>query len=111
MKTILFLFAFLNLFLFSCSNEDEKAFDWESNGQKIQRGQVIANFPKDSVGDVRMNEIVDSLNLIIASSLRFMDGPHNWQMFGDKPITYYFRPGKFMPMTELKVISIFLFIE
>ncbi len=102
MKTTLFLFALLPSFLLSCSNDDEKAFDWESNGLKIEKGKVIAYFPKDSLTDLRMNQIVDSIDLIITASLRFIDGPHNWQVFGDRPITYYFRPGRFISVTDVK---------
>ncbi len=89
------------MLLLACSNDTDESFDWEKNGAKIEKGRVIAFFPKDSVSAARMNELVDSLNFGIEATLHYMGGPYGWQKFREKPITYYFEPGNFVSVTDV----------
>lgn len=102
MKINFLLATLLYVSLIACSNDsEENSFDWENNGVKIERDNVIAYFPKDSLDEPRMNEIVDSLNLGIDSTLSYIGGPYDWQVFGNAPITYYFEPGNFVSVTDV----------
>ncbi|MFZ5972792.1 MAG: hypothetical protein ACOYXA_14490 [Bacteroidota bacterium] len=102
LKVKLILSAVIMLQLLGCSNDTEEEFDWSNNGVKVEKGRVIAFFPKDSVSEERMNELVDSLNIGIEATLRYMGGPYQWQVFGDRPVTYYFEPGNFVSVTDIE---------
>ncbi len=82
---------------FSCSSDksEERRKYFKTNGIEINRGRVIAWFPKDSVSERRMNEIVDTINIGIAVADKFIGGPREWQLFNSKKLTYYFSPGPF----------------
>ncbi|MBI1766782.1 MAG: hypothetical protein HY015_06070 [Bacteroidetes bacterium] len=81
----------------SCSSDknEERRKYLETNGIEIKKERVIAWFPKDSVSEKRMNEIVDTLNMGIALADKFIGGPKEWQMFSNKKLTYYYSPGPF----------------
>lgn len=103
MRTHVLLATILVGSIIGCSTDNEEtSFDWVKNGVKIERDNVIAYFPKDSVDERRMNEIVDSLNLGIDLALSYIGGPYDWQVFGNTPITYYFEPGNFVSVTDVR---------
>lgn len=98
---MILLLAFCALLSRCTNNDDGDSFDWQQNGVRIEKGKVIAFFPKDSLAESRMNEIVDSLNLGIDASIEFIGGPYEWQSFANKPVTYYFEPGNFVSVTDI----------
>ncbi len=94
--------AILLASLIGCSTDNEDTpFDWVNDGIKIEKGKVVAYFPKDSVSEPRMNEIVDSLNLGIESAISLIGEPQDWQVLSDKPVKYYFESGDFVSITDI----------
>jgi hypothetical protein len=77
-------------------NNAERMADLDENGVRLTGAQAIALFPKDSLPENRMAEIVDSLDLQISTARKFMGGPLPWQLFGIQPITFYFSNGDFV---------------
>jgi hypothetical protein len=96
--------AFIGLVLIITSCSGKKDFErvnfLKTDGIVINRDRVIAYFPKDSIPENRMNEIVDTLNLGIMLANKFIGGPIDWQVFKDKKLTYYFSPGYFVSHTS-----------
>jgi hypothetical protein len=84
------------LFLTCCGSKDDPGVDLKTNGIKFESGRAIAWFPKDSLPESRMKEIVDSLNFGIVTAQKFLQGPLEWQYLGNKSINYYFLPGNFV---------------
>ncbi|HVN58946.1 MAG TPA: hypothetical protein VMT63_11650 [Bacteroidales bacterium] len=91
--------AVLILLIVSCSY-DKTAKNLRQEGTVINRDRVIAYFPKNSLPENRMNEIVDTINLGIALAEKYMGGPYDWQVFKGKQLTYYFCEGNFMSTTS-----------
>ena len=83
----------------SCS-DDETINILRTEGVVINRERVIACFPKNSIPENRMNEIVDTINLGIALADKYIGGPYGWQSFKNKQLTYYFCDGNFMSTTS-----------
>jgi hypothetical protein len=68
-----------------------------NTGTKIADKNVIAWFPKDSLSEKRMREIVDTLNLGVKAAAEFINSPLPWQVHQmDSPYTFYFRPDSFI---------------
>jgi hypothetical protein len=91
--------AVLILLMVSCSN-DETINTLRTQGVFINRERVIAYFPKNSIPENRMNEIVDTINLGITLADKYIGGPYDWQVFKNKQLTYYFCEGNFMSTTS-----------
>ena len=85
--------------MISCSN-DKTINTLRTEGVVICRERVIAYFPKNSIPEKRMNEIVDTINLGITLADKYMGGPYDWQVFKNKKLTYYFCSGNFMSTTS-----------
>lgn len=85
--------------MLSCSN-DETINTLRTEGIVINRERVIAYFPKNSIPENRMNEIVDTINLGITLADRYIGGPYDWQVFKNKQLAYYFCEGNFMSTTS-----------
>jgi hypothetical protein len=94
-----FILAVLIILLVSCSN-DETINTLRTEGVVINRERVIAFFPKNSIPENRMNEIVDTINLGIILAEKYIGGPYDWQVFKNKQVTYYFCEGNFMSTTS-----------
>lgn len=78
-----------------------------NNGVQIKKGKTIAWFPKDSLSDKSMNELVDTINLGIAAAEKFIGAPLAWQYHQkDEPYTYFFRLDSFIAHTHGGFISI-----
>ncbi|HET9486695.1 MAG TPA: hypothetical protein VFO54_04650 [Chryseosolibacter sp.] len=77
-------------------NNTERRIELTRAGSKVESGRVVAWFPKDSLAESRMKEIVDTLNLEIAQAEKFMGAPHPWQVFAGQPIEFYFSRGDFV---------------
>jgi hypothetical protein len=91
--------AVLILLMVSCSN-DETINTLRTQGVFINRERVIAYFPKNSIPENRMNEIVDTINLGITLADKYIGGPYDWQVFKNKQLIYYFCEGNFMSTTS-----------
>ncbi len=89
------------LLIVSCSrsSDDDGVIQLRQNGIKVEDKKVIAWFPRDSLSNNEMKEIVDSLNLGIELAKSYIKSPYNWQVFANQPITYYFMPGNFISQT------------
>lgn len=77
-------------------NDSLRTIELHSRGVKIEKGRVVAWFPKDSLSSQRMQGIVDTLNLGIMKVEALMGAPFSWQVFANKPVVYYFSPEKFV---------------
>jgi hypothetical protein len=68
-----------------------------NNGIKITKGKAICWFPKDSLSEETMNQIVDTINIGIAAAGKFINAPLTWQMHPmDEPYVLYFRSDRFI---------------
>lgn len=66
-------------------------------GVKIQKRNIIAWFPKDSLPEREMNKIVDTLIIGVKAAENFIKAPLAWQTHQkDTPYTYYFRLDSFV---------------
>jgi len=71
--------------------------DLVNNGIKVTKGKAICWFPKDSLSEEQMSQIVDLVNAGIASAEKFINAPLSWQMHPkDDPYIFYFRPDRFI---------------
>lgn len=94
-----YITTILMLLVVSCSKDETKQL-LQSEGIVIERGKVIAYFPKNSLPESRMNEIVDTINLGITLADKYIGGPYDWQVFKNRQLTYYFCEGNFMSTTS-----------
>ena len=68
-----------------------------NNGVRIANGKVICWFPKDSLSEKRMNEIIDMINAGIRGAEKFIQAPLSWQVHKPtEPYTFYFRFDRFV---------------
>ena len=68
-----------------------------NNGIKLNKGKVIAWFPKDSLSEDRMNGILDTLQMGITAAEKYIRAPRSWQVQQkESPYTYYFRTDRFI---------------
>jgi hypothetical protein len=66
-------------------------------GVKVQKKNIIAWFPKDSLSDNEMNKIVDMLVVGVEAAENFLRAPLPWQVHQKgTPYTYYFRLDSFV---------------
>jgi hypothetical protein len=74
-----------------------------ASGIRIADKNVVAWFPKDSLSEKRMRELVDTFNLGIKAATEFINSPLPWQVhqFGS-PYTFYFPPDSFVSHASLK---------
>ncbi|QHL86875.1 hypothetical protein GU926_05255 [Nibribacter ruber] len=87
----------LGLFLVSSCGGNagkERVDELTSTGVKVENERVTAWFPKDSVQDIRMKEIADSLQQIIIASEQ-MIGNQPWQQFKGKKDKLLFQRRQF----------------
>jgi len=67
------------------------------NGVYQKKGKVIAWFPKDSLSNKRMHEILDTLNIGITAAEKFIKAPLFWQVQQKNDYyTFYFRLDSFI---------------
>jgi len=94
--------------LYRISPEDSVNITYLVNtGVQIKKGRTIAWFPKDSLSEKHMNELVDTINLGIAAAEKFIGAPLSWQYHQkDEPFTYFFRLDTFIAHTNGGFISI-----
>lgn len=94
------------LLLSACSSSKELS-SFKEEAIRIEKDKVVAYFEKDRIQDDRLYEIVDTINLGIELFHQLINGPFDWQKYGNKQITYYFEPGKFIAhTTKLNEIEI-----
>jgi len=68
-----------------------------NHGVKIADKRTIAWFPKDSLSDEKMREIVEMINRGISGAEKFIRAPLPWQVHKPgNPFTFYFRYDKFV---------------
>lgn len=68
-----------------------------ANGVKISSRKVTAWFPKDSLPEKKMNEIVIMLNTGINGAEKFINTPLPWQVHNqNEPYIFYFRFDRFV---------------
>jgi len=67
------------------------------NGVRIKNEKVIAWFPKDSLSEKRMKEILDTLNIGVTAAEKFIKAPLPWQVQQKNDFyTFYFRLDSFI---------------
>lgn len=67
-----------------------------TRGRAYRSGQVIVWAPPESLAARWLDAFVDSLATGIDAMRRLMGGPYPWQRIGERPITYYLSPGRFV---------------
>ena len=68
-----------------------------NNGVRIADDRVIAWFPKDSLSEKRMQEIMDMLKAGITEAEKYINAPLSWQAHKPgEPFTFYFRYDRFI---------------
>lgn len=77
-------------------NDSLRVIHLHEKGVKIEKGRVVAWFPKDSLTISRMQSIVDTLNLGVIEVEALMGAPLSWQVYANKPVVYYFSPERFI---------------
>lgn len=97
--------CFILILVFGCylskaqgwgDNDSLRVVHLHNQGVMVERGRVVAWFPKDSLSLARMNSIVDTLNLGIIKVEELMGAPLSWQVYANQPVVYYFSPEKFI---------------
>jgi hypothetical protein len=74
-----------------------------NNGLRIVDRNVVAYFPKDSLSQTQMQKIVDTLNIGIKASEKFIHAPMPWQIQDTNSIyTFYFRPDRFISHASMQ---------
>lgn len=98
MKNTLILLAFLigHSSVFG-QDDSTRMAQLISYGQKIEKGRVVIWLSKNSLSDKRMNGILDTLNLGIVKASELINAPKAWQVFADKPITFFLCDDDFVP--------------
>jgi hypothetical protein len=67
-----------------------------NHGVKISNDKVICWFPKDSLSEKSMNEIIEMITIGIKGAEKLMNSPLSWQTHSyNTPYTIYFRFDKF----------------
>ncbi len=67
----------------------------DRHGVAMVGAHVVARFPKDSLSDARMREIVGRLDRGIAEAKRLVNRP-DWEFRGDRRVFFYFADGNFI---------------
>jgi len=85
------------------ANDSIRMAGLHQNGIKIQAGDVIAWFPKDSLTNERMRAITDTMNLGIRLVKKYIKSPLPWQRLKEgQHITFYFSPDNFISHANQK---------
>lgn len=67
------------------------------HGIKIERRKAICWFPADSLAELRMNGIADTINTGITAAEKFIHAPLDWQAHSfNVPYVFYFRSDTFI---------------
>jgi hypothetical protein len=73
-----------------------------NNGIKITKGKAICWFPKDSLSESQMNQIVDTINVGIRAAEKFINAPFAWQVHPmSAAYVFYFRVDSFISHASL----------
>jgi hypothetical protein len=73
-----------------------------NNGIKITKGKAICWFPKDSLSEMQMSQIADTLSTGIVAAERFIKAPLSWQArLMNDPYVFYFRLDSFISHASL----------
>jgi hypothetical protein len=79
------------------SADDSSRIAWlERHGRTVRGRNAIVVAPADSFTDVAQRALADSLNRGVAALRRLMGAPHPWQRIGDRPVTFYVSPDRFI---------------
>lgn len=66
------------------------------SGLHYETAHVIVWAPRDSIDSVWLLAFVDSLSAGVHTLGRVMGGPFPWQRIGQRPVTFYLSPGRFV---------------
>jgi hypothetical protein len=66
------------------------------HGQVYRSAHVIVWAPADSVDSGWLASFADSLGSSLASLKAMIGGPYSWQRLGNRPVLFYFSPGRFV---------------
>jgi hypothetical protein len=94
-----FISIIIFLSVISCA-DDENIDALKGEGIAINRERVIAYFPRNSISENRMNEIADTINMGITLADQYISGPHDWQVFKGKKLSFCFCEGSFISTTS-----------
>ena len=67
-----------------------------AHGRAYRGAQVIVWAPPDSLQPPWLAAFVDSLATSLRAMRQLMGGPYAWQRLGERPVTYYLSPGRFI---------------
>ena len=66
-----------------------------TQGRSLRRRHVVVWAPNDSLEARWLDAFADSLDAGVGR-LKALAGSHDWQRLGDRPVVYYFAPGRFV---------------
>lgn len=66
------------------------------NGYRVERAHAILWAPRDSIDEGWMRALADTLDRGVQRMRRLMKAPYPWQRLGDRPVTFYLAPGRFI---------------
>jgi hypothetical protein len=66
------------------------------DGIKAVRANAIVWAPRDSMPEIWVAALADTLDRGVAKLREIMRGPYEWQRIGDGPVTFYLSPGRFV---------------
>lgn len=67
-----------------------------AHGYRVERANAVLWAPHDSIDEVWMRALVDTLDRGVAGMRRLMKAPYPWQRLGNAPVTFYLSPGRFV---------------
>lgn len=68
-----------------------------ANGYRVERPNAVLWAPRDSINEVWMRALADTLDRGVAGLRRLMKAPYAWQRLGSTaPVTFYISAGRFV---------------
>lgn len=67
-----------------------------ASGYRIERTNIVLWAPRDSIDETWMRALADTLDRGVAGMRRLMKAPYPWARIGNRPVTYYISPGRFV---------------
>lgn len=93
MKGLWILCLALALSACSDSKDAERINFLLAKGVKLERENIVAWFPKDSLSNDEMESIMDTVLIGVRAANKLI-GSHEWRLYEGKPINFYFSDAK-----------------
>jgi hypothetical protein len=106
-RQIAFAFALAAIPVSHASSQSAAPLDWSADdsariawlerfGRTVRGRHAIVVAPADSLDETRHRALTDSLDRGITALRGLMGMPLAWQRIGDRPVTFYVSPGRFV---------------